>query len=83
MLQLCELNVGPDDDTYPIQAMHVYVEDIHCNEWKKFILSRLSGQKFIIPAIDGKKDVSTNLAKVQFSDKAEQDTGNLRMILNP
>ena len=25
MLQSCELNVGPDDDTYPIQGMHVYV----------------------------------------------------------
>ena len=82
MLQSCELNIGPDDDTYPIQAMHVYAENIYCNEWNKFMLSRLSGQEFIIPAIDGKKDVSTNLAKVQFSDKPERDTGNLRMILN-
>ena len=62
MLQSCELKVGPDNDTYPIQAMHVYAENIHWNEWNKFILSRLSGQEFIIPAIDGKKDVSTNLA---------------------
>ena len=54
MLQSCELNFGPDDDTYPIQAMHVYAENIHCNEWNKFLLSRLPGQEFIIPAIDGK-----------------------------
>ena len=27
MLQSCKLNVGPDDDTYPIQAMHVYAEN--------------------------------------------------------
>ena len=31
--------------------------------------------------MDGKRDVSTNLAKVQFSDK-KQDTGNLRMSLS-
>ena len=49
----------------------MFMQKTHCNEWNKFMLSRLSGQEFIIPAIDGKKDVSTNLAKVQFSDKPE------------
>ena len=71
MLQSYELNIGPENATYPIQAIRVYAENIHCNEWNKFMLSRLSGQEFIIPAIDGKKDVSKNLAKVQFSDKPE------------
>ena len=66
MLQACELKVGPDDETYPKQAMHVYAENVHCNEWNNFMLSMLPGQGFVIPAIDGKRDVSTNLAKVQF-----------------
>ena len=79
LLQACELKVGPDDETYPKQAMHVYAEDVHCNEWNNFMLSMLPGQEFVIPAIDGKRDVSTNLAKVQFSDKKQQDTGNLIM----
>ena len=81
MLQACELKVGPDDETYPKQTMHVYVENVRCNVWSNFMLSMLPGQEFIIPAIDGKRDVSTNLAKVQFSDK-KQDTGNLRMSLS-
>ena len=61
--------------------MHVYVENVHCNEWNNFMVSMLPGQEFVIPAIDGKMDVSTNLAKVQFSDK-KQDIGNLRMSLS-
>ena len=46
------------------------------------MLSMLPGQEFVIPAIDGKRDVSTNLAKVQCSDKKQQNTGNLRMSLS-
>ena len=69
MLHAHELKVGPDDETYPKQAMHVYAENVPCNEWNNFMLNMLPGQEFIIPAIDGKRDVSTNLAKLQFSDK--------------
>ena len=83
MLQACELKVGPDDETYPKQEMHVYVENVHCNVWNNLMLNMLPGQEFVIPALDGKRDVSTNLAKVQFSDKKQQDTGNLRMSLSP
>ena len=49
---------------------------------EQLMLNMLPGQEFIIPAIDGKRDVSTNLAKVQLSDKKQQDTGNLRMSLS-
>ena len=63
ILQSCELNIGPDDDTYPIQAMHVYAENIHCNEWNMFMLSRPSGQEFIIPAIDGNKGCVNKFGK--------------------
>ena len=62
--------------------MHVYAENVHCNKWNNFMLSMLPGQEFVISAIDGERDVSTNLAKVQFSDKKQQDTGNLRMSLS-
>ena len=82
MLQACELKVGPDDETYPKQAMHVYAENVHCNVWSNIMLSMLPGQEFVIPAIDGKRDISTNLAKVLFSDKKQQYTGNLRMSLS-
>ena len=82
MLQAFELKVGTDDETYPKQAMHAYAENVHYNEWNNFMLSMLPGQEFVIPAIDGKRDVSKNLAKVQFSDKKQQDTGNLRMSLS-
>ena len=82
MLQACELKVCPDDETYPKQAMHVYAENVHCSEWNNFMLSMLPGQEFIIPTIDGKRDVTTNLAKVQFLDKKQKDTGNLRTSLS-
>ena len=82
MLQACELKVSPDDETYPNQAMHVYAENVHCNEWNNFMLSMLPGKEFVITAINGKRDVSTNLEKVQFSDQKQQDTGNLRMSLS-
>ena len=82
MLRTCELKVGPDGETYPKQAMHVYAENVYCNEWNNFMLSMLPGQEFVISAIDGKRDVLMNLTKVQFSDKKQQDTGNLRMSLS-
>ena len=82
MLHACEIKVGPDDETYPKQAMHVYAENVHCNEWNNFMLSMLPGQEFVIPTIDDKRDVSTNLTRVQFSDKKQQDTGNSRMSLS-
>ena len=74
MLQACELKVGPNDETYPKQAMYVYAENVHCSEWNNFMLSTLPGQEFVIPAIDGKRDVATNLAKVQFLDKKTRKT---------
>ena len=43
MLQACELKVGPDDETYPKQAMHVYAENVHCSEWNNFMLSMVKG----------------------------------------
>ena len=61
--------------------MHVYAENVHCSVWNNFMLSMLPEQEFVIPATDGKRDVLTNLAKVQFSDK-KQDTGNLKMNLS-
>ena len=43
-----ELKIGPDDETYPKQAMHVHAENVHCNEWNKFMLNMFTGQEFIM-----------------------------------
>ena len=52
--------------------MHVCAENVHCSEWNNFMLIMLPGQEFVIPAIDGKRDVATNLAKVQFLGKKQK-----------
>ena len=43
----------PEPETYPKQVMHVYAENVHCNEWNNFMLSMLPGQEFVILAVDG------------------------------
>ena len=76
MLMSRELKVARDDDKYPHSAMHVYAQNIYCDEWNEYMLNRLPGVLFSNIAVDSKKDTSTNLVSVAFSDKP-RDTGNL------
>ena len=80
MLMSRELTIPRDDDRYPHTAMHVYAQNMYCDEWNEYMLHRLHGPMFSNVAIDSKKDTSTNLANIMFSDKP-RDTGNLRQIL--
>ena len=60
--------------------MHVYAQNIYCDEWNEHMLGRLPGEAEICVAIDSQKDTSTNLATINISDRP-RDTGNLHHTL--
>ena len=80
MLKGRELFLSRDNENYPHDAMHVYAQNVYCDEWNEYMLDRLPGPMVSNIATDSRKDISTNLANVSFSDKP-RDTGNLRHVL--
>ena len=38
MLQDCELRLNPNHENYPCDAMHVYAQNVHCDEWNTYKL---------------------------------------------
>ena len=42
MLQACELKLNPNNETYPHDAMHVYTQNAHCDEWNAYKLILLA-----------------------------------------
>ncbi|MCG8622459.1 MAG: AAA family ATPase, partial [Proteobacteria bacterium] len=77
MLRGREVHLPRDHESYPHNAMHVYAQNVYCDEWNEFMLERLPGDIVTSIATDSRKDTSTNLANVAFSDKP-RETGNLR-----
>ena len=75
-----ELCCMPGDNNYPYHAMHVYAQNIYCDEWNEHMLGRLPGVTEICVAIDSQKDTSMNLANINISDRP-CDTGNLHHTL--
>ena len=80
MLRGREVHLSRDHESYPHNAMHVYAQNVYCDEWNEFMLERLPGDIVTSIATDSRKDTSTNLANVAFSDKP-RETGNLRHTL--
>ena len=81
MLQSHELHLLPNDNGYPRDAMHVYAQNVYCNEWNNTRLDQLDSKLYSSAAQDFSKDRSTNLANITFSSNP-CDTGNLLSVLN-
>ena len=64
MLQDCELKLNPNNENYPCDAMHVYAQNSHCDEWNTFKLKLLPGKEFTNVAPDSKRDDCTELANI-------------------
>ena len=74
MLQACELKLNPNNENYPQDAMHVYTQNAHCDEWNEYKLKLLPGTEFTNIATDSKKDHCTELAM----PTNPCETGNLK-----
>ena len=81
MLKSRELLLSVDDSNYPHNAMHVYAQNVYCDDWNEHMLGRLQGTMVTSTATDSRKDTSMNLASIAFSDKPHH-TGNLQHILH-
>ena len=81
MLQSCELHLLPSDNSYPRDAMHVYAQNVYCNEWNKPRFDQLDSKLYSSVAQDFSKDRSTNLENITFPSNP-RDTGNLLSVLN-
>ena len=64
MLQSWELNLNPYHEKYPHDAMHVYVQNVHCDTWNENRLKLLPGREFTNIAIESKNDDCTELTNV-------------------
>ena len=80
LLRSRELSCVPGDMSYPYDAMHVYAQNMYCDEWNEYMLGRLAGDTETCIAIDSQKDTAANMAGIHISDKP-RDTGNLRHTL--
>ena len=38
LLRSCELSCVPGDMSYPYDAMHVYAQNMYCDEWNEYML---------------------------------------------
>ena len=80
MLQSRELKIHPNHESYPHDAMHVYAQNVHCDEWNENRLKLLPGKQYTNIAIDSKKDDCTELANVTMPTNP-CETGNLCTVL--
>ena len=80
MLQACGLKLNPSNENYPHGAMHVYVQNAHCDEWNEYRPKLLPGREFTNKATECKKDDCTELANVTMSMNPHE-TGHLRKVL--
>ena len=80
MLQSCDLTLNPNHENYPHDAMHVYAQNVHCDEWNENRLKLLPQREFTNIATDSKKDNRTELPNVTMPTNPHE-TGNLQNIL--
>ena len=69
MLKRCELKMGPGEDGYSMDAIHVYYQNQYCDEWNERMLDMLPGEKFTSRAEDSRKDNHTSLEDVDMQPK--------------
>ena len=67
----------PNNENYPCDAMHVYAQNSHCDEWNEYKLKLLPGKEFTNTATDSKKDDCTELANFTMPTNPCK-TGNLK-----
>ena len=60
--------------------MHVYAQNVHCDEWNEHGIKLLSGREFTNIAMDSKKDDCTELGNATMPTNP-CETGNLRKVL--
>ena len=81
ILRSREVSCSSQDINYPYRAMHVFAQNIYCDEWNEKMLEKTPGELVTHVATDSRKDTSTNLANIKLSDRP-RDTGNLRHTLH-
>ena len=77
MLQACELKLNPNNENYPHDAMYVYAQNVHCDEWNAYKLKLLPGKEFKNITTDSEKDDCTELANITMPTN-EHETANLK-----
>ena len=65
MLQSHELKCNPNHENYSHDAMHVYAQNVHCDEWNTFKLKLMPGRESTNIATDSKKMTALNLQMLQ------------------
>ena len=73
--------MNPNDDKYPSDALHVYAQNVYCDEWNTYKLKLLPEKEFTNIATDSKKDDCTELADITMPTNP-YETGNLKKILS-
>ena len=68
MLQSCELQITRDDPNYPTNAMHIFAQNEHCDEWNARRLALLYGTVSTSVASDEKKDDCAQLATLNMPE---------------
>ena len=76
-----ELKLNPNNENYSHDAMHVYAQNVHCDEWNEYRLKLLPQKEFTNIATDSKKDDCTELANVKMPTNP-CETGNLKNVFN-
>ena len=76
-----ELKLNSNHENYPLDAMHVYAQNVHCDAWNEYRLKLLPGREFTNIATDSKKDDFTELANVTMPSNP-CETGYLQSVLN-
>ena len=61
LLHSRELSCVPGDMSYPYDAMHVYAQNMYCDEWNEYMLGRLAGGTETCIAINSQKDTAANM----------------------
>ena len=79
MLKAHELKLNPNQENYPHDAMHVYAQNVHCDEWNGNRLKLLSGRELTKIARDSKKDDCTEPANVTMHTNP-CEIGNLKKL---
>ena len=80
MLQSHEWKLNPNNENYPLDAMHVYAQNVYCDAWNENRLKLLPGREFTNITTNSTKDDCTELANVTMPTNP-CETGNLQKVL--
>ena len=75
-----ELRLKEDDPNYPINALHVYAENVHAYARNEEVLKNIPEKQYIISAVDKTTNKNINIDKLTLPDVISQ-TGNMHSKL--